>query len=1300
MATIDGTAGNDTLIGTSGDDLLNGLAGNDSIEGRSGNDTILGGEGADSLFGNIGSDSLDGGNGADALFSGPGNDTLLGGEGNDTLNGFAGNDSLNGGPGDDLLIGRRGTNVYDDFSGFDTVDLQYSSTAITVNINGAIFHDGGEVDTLASGIERVSGSFFGDIFNGSGANDDFVGITGNDTLIGGDGSDRLDGGAGDDQIEGQGGNDTLLGGSGNDLLMPGSGANSIDGGDGEDTLSYAGNASAIVYHADGTITHDGGINDTVSGIETLVGTDFTDVFNGGDGNDYFVGGIGNDVMVGGGGNDTFDGGVGLDVMNPGSGDHALLIGGPGSDQLSAGTTQIAIADYATSPTGIFVDVTVNTVQDGFGSTDTLLGIRYFIGSAFNDTLSAGAAPDRMVEIYGGGGDDSFVGGGFGTASTGLVRLRYDFEPAGGQIDLSSTGFGMFPGHFDTLVDIHDVFATPFNDTIFGSIDPDKIDAGAGDDYIVDGASGNDTIATGAGNDTIAIGLTPTSSTIDFGSGDDAFTFTLVGAPPPVQGVGLASVTTWQATSPTTLMVTQAFDGDVFGRAVIEKSDGTLTLDLASIADQSFDVAPYQTDLVVLPNSNPLTGTLGQGDDVVIAGVGDYSLDGGGGHNTVDYSELGSAITAAIDGDQATVQLISNTHTLQRFSTFSGTQSNDIFTSAPFDATAPFDAGAVTALLETGLPPDLPTVLDSHGDDSYRGRMIVDFRGTTEELMISPTLQPGVVQAVIPGDVDTLQDVTAVLLPTVGSTVDYGNNRNVLLQVSGGSHHLSAAPGSLLSYATMTANLSIDLAQGLVAHGNGNDTIAGIANVIGGSGDDTLTGDGQNNILAPAAGNNTVDGGGGNDTVVFGFGVGALGDQVYFPESQRLLLLTADTGAETAESVSHVEAVAFTDQVVPIGDFGRDLPTFTATTVLSTAQPSLFASLQNDDIDGSASADIILDRGGANRVDGSSGNDLIRMATVVAVPSAPPEPAADLPPGLLPAPPVAGDDALIGGEGSDTILAGAGADIVDGSAGDDLLFGDGGADSIGGGGGNDLLFGGAGNDLLFGEDGNDSLFGDQGQDILVGGAGDDRLYGDGGDLELLGGGGFDILAIGANTAGLANIDLEATASQNQSNSLPAVSGIEGVDASLAGMAVSLHGTAPGSAGAVLIGSSFGDTIAGGSGNDTLVGRQGGDLLAGGAGNDRVVLDAGNDTASGGSGADSFVYAGAEGSGAVQITDFVPGQDRMVLSGILAADGAAAVSQLGMTGIGASIDFGDGRTITFVGVAASSFQATDFLIDAGL
>lgn len=37
---------------------------------------------------------------------------------------------------------------------------------------------------------------------------------------------------------------------------------------------------------------------------------------------------------------------------------------------------------------------------------------------------------------------------------------------------------------------------------------------------------------------------------------------------------------------------------------------------------------------------------------------------------------------------------------------------------------------------------------------------------------------------------------------------------------------------------------------------------------------------------------------------------------------------------------------------------------------------------------------------------------------------------------------------------------------------------------------------------------------------------------------------------------------------------------------------------------------------------------------------------------------------------------------------------------MTGIGAMIDFGDGRTITFVGVAAGSFQATDFLIDAGL
>src|SRR5439155_1716811 len=41
MATITGTAGNDTLSGTSGDDSISGLAGNDFMNGGAGNDSFV-----------------------------------------------------------------------------------------------------------------------------------------------------------------------------------------------------------------------------------------------------------------------------------------------------------------------------------------------------------------------------------------------------------------------------------------------------------------------------------------------------------------------------------------------------------------------------------------------------------------------------------------------------------------------------------------------------------------------------------------------------------------------------------------------------------------------------------------------------------------------------------------------------------------------------------------------------------------------------------------------------------------------------------------------------------------------------------------------------------------------------------------------------------------------------------------------------------------------------------------------------------------------------------------------------------
>ncbi|OIQ32473.1 MAG: hypothetical protein BM562_04160 [Alphaproteobacteria bacterium MedPE-SWcel] len=117
----------------------------------------------------------------------------------------------------------------------------------------------------------------------------------------------------------------------------------------------------------------------------------------------------------------------------------------------------------------------------------------------------------------------------------------------------------------------------------------------------------------------------------------------------------------------------------------------------------------------------------------------------------------------------------------------------------------------------------------------------------------------------------------------------------------------------------------------------------------------------------------------------------------------------------------------------------------------------------------------------------------------------------------------GNDSIIGGTGADTLYGGAGNDTIFGRSGWDSLFGGDGNDSIIGSAGDDLLNGGEGNDWIsagsawdvaFGNNGNDTLYGNFGSDVLSGGAGEDMLYGGTGNDTLLGNQGGDELKGGA------------------------------------------------------------------------------------------------------------------------------------------------------------------------------------------
>lgn len=113
----------------------------------------------------------------------------------------------------------------------------------------------------------------------------------------------------------------------------------------------------------------------------------------------------------------------------------------------------------------------------------------------------------------------------------------------------------------------------------------------------------------------------------------------------------------------------------------------------------------------------------------------------------------------------------------------------------------------------------------------------------------------------------------------------------------------------------------------------------------------------------------------------------------------------------------------------------------------------------------------------------------------------------------------------------------------------------------------------------------------------------------------------------------------------------------------------------------------DVIYGGAGNDTLMGDAGDDILAGGAGNDLLYGGAGNDT---------FVFS--QGDGRDIVFDFKAGAgtpDVIELQRSTFAD-FAALMQSGVTNtiIGAQISYGDGSTMTLVGVHKADLSVDDF------
>jgi Ca2+-binding RTX toxin-like protein len=482
-----GTEGENSLWGRAGNDLLDGRGGNDKLYGEAGNDTILGGAGDDLVDGGAGDDMLVGGTGADTIVGGDGVDvadysassagvkvnltTSMGSGGDaegdklsgienvtgskfdDVLVGNASANTLLAGDGNDTLAGGDGADVLNGGSGIDTADYSASSAAVTINLEIGIAKGGdAEGDTLIS-IENLIGSKFDDALVGDGNVNKINGGDGNDTLLGGAGNDVLDGGTGDD---------TLVGGIGADTLS---------GGDGVDVADYATSSAGVKVNLTTSLGLGGDAEgDTLSQIENVTGSKFSDVLTGNAGANTLVGGAGDDVLVGSGGGDMMDGGADNDT-----------------------------ADYSNSNAGVKVNIATGIGLGGFAEGDKLISIENVIGSKFDDVLT-GDAGANMLQA--GSGNDVLVGSGGGDRMDGGAdndTADYSNSNAGVKVNLATgVGAGGF-AEGDKLVSIENVIGSKFDDVLTGEAGVNTLRAGAGNDVLV-GSGGGDIMDGGTGND--------------------------------------------------------------------------------------------------------------------------------------------------------------------------------------------------------------------------------------------------------------------------------------------------------------------------------------------------------------------------------------------------------------------------------------------------------------------------------------------------------------------------------------------------------------------------------------------------------------------------------------------------------------------------------------------------------------------------------------------------------------------------------------------------------------------------------
>jgi Ca2+-binding RTX toxin-like protein len=515
--TLDiGTTENLVLNANGGDDVITAVGNLASlikltIDGGAGNDTILGGNGADSLLGGDGNDFIDGNQGNDIALLGAGDDVFQWdpGDGSDTVEGQAGTDTLlfNGANiGENIDISANGERVRLTRNvGTVTMDLNDVET-VTINARGG--SDNIVVNDLSGTDVKQINLDLGLAGVGDAAADTV-------TLKGTNAGDTI-------QVFGSGTSVSVVGLSATVAMANVEGANDalvINGLGGNDVISAASLAADVVK-----LTIDGG-----SGNDTIIGSAGNDTLLGGDGKDLVLGGRGNDLALLGEGDDVFqwNPGDGSDTVEGQAGTDTMLFFGANIAEnidISANGSRVR---FSRDVANITMDLNGIEHLDfrALGGTDHIV-VGDLSGTDVTqvnvDLGGPNGTPDGAVDavtvnatqgadVFGVTGDTS------GVAVLGLhATTNLSFMDATDQLILNGQAG-------DDVIDASGLAAGALQLTINGGLGNDLMLGSQGDDLII-GGDGNDVALMGTGNDTFVWNPGDDNDTIEGQDGADTLLF--------------------------------------------------------------------------------------------------------------------------------------------------------------------------------------------------------------------------------------------------------------------------------------------------------------------------------------------------------------------------------------------------------------------------------------------------------------------------------------------------------------------------------------------------------------------------------------------------------------------------------------------------------------------------------------------------------------------------------------------------------------------------------------------------------